>query len=72
VLSAGTLALLIFGFIVSLRFRLNRHTHAVLMAEIQRFKDQPGTEPSPADRHIVEDLSGWPYARLWGKGPGRA
>lgn len=72
VLSAGTLTVLLFGFVVSLRFRLNRETHAVLMAEIQRFKDDPGTEPSPANRRIVEDLSGWPYARLWGKGVGRA
>jgi oligogalacturonide transporter len=66
VLGAGTLVLLTFGFIVSLRFRLDRDTHAVLMAEIQRFKTQPGTQPSPEHRLIVEDLTGWPYERLWG------
>ena len=29
---------MMFGFIVTLRFRLNRDTHAVLMDEIDRFK----------------------------------
>ena len=67
-MTAGTLALLAFGFIVSLRFNLDRHTHAVLMDEIRRFKEQPGTQPTTEHRHIVEDLSGWPYARLWGRG----
>jgi oligogalacturonide transporter len=67
-LTAGTLALLAFGFVVSLRFKLDRDTHAILMAEIRRFKEQPGTHPSPEHRLIVENLSGWPYERLWGRG----
>ncbi|MET0497027.1 MAG: MFS transporter [Steroidobacteraceae bacterium] len=67
-MTLGTLALLMFGFIVSLRFNLDRRTHAVLMDEIRRFKEQPGTQPTTEHRHIVEDLSGWPYARLWGRG----
>jgi oligogalacturonide transporter len=67
VLTIGTLALLAFGFIVSLRFHLNRDTHAVLMNEIERFKTQPGTEPSAEHRRIVEDLTGWRYEQLWGR-----
>jgi oligogalacturonide transporter len=67
VMIGGTLVLLLFGFIVSTRFRLNRHTHAVLMAEIDRFKYRPGTEPTRADREIVEDLTGWRYEQLWGR-----
>jgi oligogalacturonide transporter len=67
VMIGGTLALLMFGFIVSTRFHLNRHTHAVLMAEIERFKHRPGTEPTAADREIVEDLTGWRYDQLWGR-----
>ena len=67
-LTVGTLILLAFGFLVSLRFKLDRDTHAILMAEIQRFKEQPGTQPSPEHRLIVENLSGWPYERLWGRG----
>jgi len=68
VLVAGTLGVLIFGFFVSLRFKLNRVSHAVLMDEIERFKKQPGTQPSPENRRIVEDLSGWKYEELWGRG----
>jgi oligogalacturonide transporter len=68
VLSVGTLALLGFGFVVSLRFHLNRFTHAVLMSEIERFKTQPGTEPPLENRRIVEDLTGWRYEHLWGTG----
>jgi oligogalacturonide transporter len=71
VLGVGTLVLLTIGFVVSLRFRLNRDTHVVLMAEILRFKEQPGTQPTPEHRLIVEDLSGWPYQRLWGRGKAR-
>ncbi len=67
VLGVGTLTLLAFGFIVSLRFNLNRDTHAVLMSEIERFKTQPGTEPTPENRRIVEDLTGWRYEDLWGR-----
>ena len=60
--------LMIFGFLVSLRFKLNRDTHTVLMDEIERFKKQPGTLPTPENRAIVEDLTGWKYDELWGKG----
>jgi oligogalacturonide transporter len=67
VMGVGTLGVLTFGFFVSLRFRLNRQTHEVLMLEIERFKTQPGTEPTAENRHIVEDLSGWPYDKLWGR-----
>lgn len=67
VMGLGTLTLLLFGFLVSLRFRLNRDTHAILMAEIKRFKERPGTQPTPEDRRVVEDLSGWRYEALWGR-----
>jgi oligogalacturonide transporter len=67
-LAVGTLALLAFGWIVSLRFRLDRDTHAVLMREIQRFKDEPNPAPDAETRRIVEDLTGWRYEDLWGKG----
>ena len=69
VMMVGTLVVLTLGFIVSLRFKLNRHTHEALMAEIQRFKEQSDTEPTPENRQIVEDLSGWRYEQLWGKNP---
>jgi oligogalacturonide transporter len=67
-LMGGTLGILAFGFFVSTRFRLNRDTHGVLMTEIARFKTSPGSEPPPANRAIVEDLTGWKYGDLWGRG----
>jgi oligogalacturonide transporter len=68
IMLVGSLGLMIFGFIVSLRFKLNRDTHTVLMDEIERFKKQPGTHPTPENRAIVEDLTGWKYEELWGRG----
>jgi oligogalacturonide transporter len=69
VMGIGTLGILTIGFLVSTRFRLNRDTHAVLMTEIGRFKAQDGTEPPPGNRAVIEDLTGWKYENLWGRGP---
>jgi oligogalacturonide transporter len=68
IMGIGTLGILAFGFFVSTRFRLNRDTHAVLMTEIERFKTAPGTAPPDGNRAVVEDLTGWKYAQLWGRG----
>jgi oligogalacturonide transporter len=67
VMTLGTLTLLAMGWVVSLRFRLDRNSHVVLMNEIQRFKEQPGTVPDAESRRIVEDLTGWRYEQLWGR-----
>ncbi len=67
IMGFGVLAVLVFGFVVSLRFKLNSATHAVLMDEIERFKRHPGTEPPAENRAIVEDLTGWKYEQLWGR-----
>jgi oligogalacturonide transporter len=68
IVALGPLAIMAFGFLVSLRFRLNSETHAVLMEEIERFKTDPDSAPTPGNRAIVEDLTGWKYEQLWGKG----
>jgi oligogalacturonide transporter len=67
VMVVGALGLMLFGYVVSLRFRLNRETHAVLMQEIERFRSKSGGAPSPEHRAVVEDLSGWRYEELWGR-----
>jgi oligogalacturonide transporter len=69
VLGIGTLALLLFGILVSLRFKLDTRTHDVLMEEIDRFKSRPLEPASATTRAIVEDLSGWPHEMLWGRNP---
>ena len=68
IVALGPLAIMLFGYLVSLRFRLNSQTHAVLMQAIDRFKNNPGSTPPPENVAIVEDLTGWKYGDLWGKG----
>ena len=68
IVAVGPLLIMLFGFVVSLRFKLNSETHAVLMQEIDRFKRNDGSQPTPANRAVVEDLTGWKYEELWGKG----
>ncbi len=68
IMGVGAIGVMVFGFIVSLRFRLNSTTHAVLMEEIERFKSGAKTAPTPQNRAVVEDLTGWKYEELWGKG----
>lgn len=63
----GTFTVLIAGFLVSRRFHLNSHTHEVLMGEIEQFKSGSPAPISAERRAVVEDLSGWPYEKLWGR-----
>ena len=62
-----TLIILAFGLWVSMRFKLDRDSHAVLMNEIEHFKAGGNTPTSAEAREIVENLSGFAYADLWGK-----
>lgn len=68
VLGIGTIGVLLFGILVSTRFKLNSATHDVLMDEIDRLK-RGETGIAPENRAIVEDLSGWRYEQLWGNNP---
>lgn len=69
ILGIGTIAVLTFGVLVSLRFRLNAATHAVLMEEIARFRSGMREPTSNDSRLVVEDLTGWRYDQLWGRRP---
>ncbi|UZK64689.1 MFS transporter [Sphingomonas sp. M1-B02] len=63
----GPILVMLAGLVASWHFRLNARTHDVLMAEIDHLR-AGGTEPtSPEAKTIVEDLSGWKYAQLWGR-----
>jgi oligogalacturonide transporter len=68
ILGAGTLVVLVGGVLVSLRFRLDAATHDILMHEIEWLRTGATEPSSDAARAVVEDLSGRPYARLWGRG----
>ncbi|UIJ43982.1 MFS transporter [Sphingomonas cannabina] len=69
VLGIGTLSVLVLGVLVSLRFRLDPKTHAVLMHEIERLRAGATAPESEESRAVVEDLSGWRYEQLWGRNP---
>jgi oligogalacturonide transporter len=71
IMSVATLCVLAFGVLVSMRFKLDRDSHAVLMQEIERFKEGASSPSSTEARKIVEDLSGFAYSQLWGKLSGR-
>lgn len=69
VMGVGTLGVLLFGVLVSTRFKLNPASHAILLQEIERFRSGERTPSDPEHKRIVEDLSGWKYERLWGANP---
>ncbi|BFM05140.1 MFS transporter [Halioxenophilus aromaticivorans] len=62
----GPVIVLLLGYWVSTKFRINNETHTVLMAEIERFKQGVISQPSDENKQIVEDLSGWRYEQMWG------
>lgn len=66
VMVTGPCLLLLFGFFVAGRFKLNKNTHALLMSEIEHLKSGQTQPSSEYNRKVVEDLSGWPYEKLWG------
>lgn len=68
----GPLLMLLLGALASWKFRLNASTHAVLVHEVERLRHGATEAESDENRRIVEDLTGWPYDRLWGRGSGHA
>lgn len=68
VLVIGPLLAMLLGLWAARRFRLNAATHAVLSQEVERLRAGHTEAASPASQKIVEELTGWPYARLWGRG----
>ena len=66
-MAIGPILLLVMGILISMKFKLTKKTHAILMREIARFKSGESTPATAKDKRIVEDLTGWPYERLWGK-----
>lgn len=69
IVSVGTVLVLMCGFIISLRFRLNLQTHALLREAAERMRDTGHAAPeqvTPQARAAVELLTGMPYGNLWG------
>ncbi|OYU32428.1 MAG: MFS transporter [Comamonadaceae bacterium PBBC2] len=64
----GPILVMLLGLLASWSFRLNARTHAVLVHEVERLRAGATTAESEENRKIVEDLTGWRYATLWGRG----
>lgn len=68
VMVGGPIVVMLIGLVVSWSFRLNARTHAVLIHEVERLRAGAVEAESAESRKIVEDLTGWRYERLWGRG----
>lgn len=69
ILSVGTVCVLCIGFYISLRFKLNLHTHSILREETVKMRDAGhivSEQITPEAKAIVEMLAGMPYESLWG------
>ncbi|HWU15808.1 MAG TPA: MFS transporter [Caulobacter sp.] len=56
------------GMIVTWSFRLNARTHAMLVHEVERLRAGATEAESPESKAVVEDLTGWKFEHLWGRG----
>ena len=65
-LFVGTAGLLIIALWQALTFHLNKRTHKILVDEIERLKAHGRKQDvTPEARHVVEDLTGYAYDKLW-------
>ncbi|KSB87500.1 MFS transporter [Caulobacter vibrioides] len=68
IMVGGPILVMLAGMIISWKFRLNAKTHEVLVHEVERLRAGATEAESPESKAIVEDLTGWKYERLWGRG----
>lgn len=62
----GTVGLLLIALIYALTFKLNKQTHTILVAEIERLKNNGSkNDISEQARKVVENLTGHKYEHLW-------
>lgn len=66
-LVVGPIVIMLLGFIIALKFRLNARTHAVLIEEVDRLRAGETEPASEENRAVVEDLTGWKFDKLWGR-----
>ena len=59
ILSVGTLVVLACGFLVSLRFKLNLHTHSILRSETLRMRDLGSAQPERPLRNTARWSKCW-------------
>ena len=68
VMVGGPILVMLWGLVVSWSFRLNARTHEVLIHEVERLRAGETRAESAESKAIVENLTGWKFERLWGRG----
>lgn len=68
VLVLGPVLAMLLGLWGAGRFRLNAASHWVLVNEVERLRGGATQAETPASRRIVEELTGWRFEDLWGRG----
>jgi predicted PurR-regulated permease PerM len=68
VMVAGPILMMLLGLWAARSFRLNAASHWVLVNEVERLRQGATEAESPASKRIVEELTGWRYEDLWGRG----
>ncbi|MFP3846588.1 MFS transporter, partial [Priestia filamentosa] len=67
ILFFGTIGLIIISLIVAFRFKLSKKTHSIMLAEINRLKNNGSMEQADKETRItLKALTGWEYEKLWG------
>lgn len=62
----GTAGLLFIALIFALTFKLNKQTHAILVNEIERLRNNGAKEDvTDETRKVIEDLTGHKYENVW-------
>jgi oligogalacturonide transporter len=68
VMVGGPILVMLWGLWMSWSFRLNARTHEVLIHEVERLRAGERQAESEESKQIVENLTGWRFERLWGRG----
>ncbi|HEY8961381.1 MAG TPA: hypothetical protein VIM57_04185, partial [Luteolibacter sp.] len=64
----GPIGVMALCMIAAWRFHLTADTHAVLVHEVERLRKGETNAETDANRKVVEDLTGWKFSTLWGRG----
>lgn len=62
----GPVILVGWALIIAMKFKLNRQTHDILKAELERLRDGGSkADVKPETKKVVEELTGEPYSDIW-------
>jgi oligogalacturonide transporter len=66
----GAGGLILLALLVALTFKLNRHTHKVIIDEVQRLRNGGAKHDATEEtKKVVKELTGYDYSRVWPESP---